>query len=187
MLRYGSGLLIPTLPFLAILLTTNTRGGGFLNAGFYFFWMDTWFYWTHRYLHTRWAWRNIHYVHHALLMPTAFAQDAVHPLEAILQGPSGHHLSTLFMPMHPILLAIGGFSTSFYAIAAHDGRQFDLNDHMKHHTHKHVNYGLYWGFWDNICNTRYDPKSTAKWQRALKDLAEDDDSNTKVPAKKKKN
>eukprot|EP00742_Colponemidia_sp_Colp-10_P000892 GILJ01000969.1.p1 GENE.GILJ01000969.1~~GILJ01000969.1.p1 ORF type:complete len:280 (+),score=23.11 GILJ01000969.1:35-874(+) len=146
-----------------------------LGAAVYFFWMDTWFYWTHRFLHIRWAWRHIHYIHHSLLKPTAFAQDAVHPFEAVLQGPFGHHLATIFVPIHPVAMAVYGFLTAVYAIAAHDGRSLDLNGHMKHHTHKHVNYGLYWGFWDYVCGTRYTPKQTPVWTRALKTLEEDTD------------
>jgi len=141
-------------------------------------------------LHTPWAWRYIHHIHHQFLTPTPFAQDAVHPVEGIVQGPLGHHLITLFTPIHPAAHAFLGFITSVYAIGAHDGtrplrsarsqprwsdpcarelvgpwrllgtpgRSFDWNDHVKHHSHKHVNYGLYWGFWDYVCGTRYDPK-----------------------------
>ena len=134
-------------------------------------------------LHLPWMWKYVHHIHHQFLTPTPFAQDAVHPIEGIVQGPMGHHLITLFVPMHPVAHALFGFLTSVYAIGAHDGmrafascknaarasndqvvrsrcrartgRMFDWNDHVKHHSHKHVNYGLYWGFWDYICGTRY--------------------------------
>jgi len=72
-------------------------------------------------LHTPWAWRYIHHIHHQFLTPTPFAQDAVHPVEGIVQGPLGHHLITLFTPIHPAAHAFLGFVTSVYAIGAHDG------------------------------------------------------------------
>lgn len=129
-----------------------------MNLFVYLFVFDTWFYWTHRLLHVTWFWNQIHYVHHQFSEPSAFAQDAVHWFEGLLQGPLGHMLTTLVYPMHPIAVNAFGFLTSIYALLAHDGRILDINDHMKHHHYKSCNYGLYWGFWDYICGTRYSRK-----------------------------
>lgn len=129
---------------------------------------DTWFYWTHRLLHMRKPinfWTPIHTIHHDIVNPTAFAQDATHPFEALLQGPIGHHLINLIAPIHPVSHALFGFCTSVFAIAAHDAREWDLNDHHKHHHYCHVNFGLYWGLWDYICGTRY---SKGKYERLQK-------------------
>eukprot|EP00160_Parvularia_atlantis_P009898 Unigene1956_Nuclearia_a/m.6089 Unigene1956_Nuclearia_a/g.6089 ORF Unigene1956_Nuclearia_a/g.6089 Unigene1956_Nuclearia_a/m.6089 type:complete len:311 (-) Unigene1956_Nuclearia_a:212-1144(-) len=161
----------------------------------YFFFADTWFYWTHRMLHLKFFWRNVHYLHHSFIEPTAFAQDAVHWFEAVIQGPCGHFLAALIYPMHPVFLAGMGFFTAIYAIAAHDGRALDLNDHTKHHTHKMgydayeikgVNFGLYWGFWDHVCGTRYDPAKSVPWNphkdAADRQLLSGKDSITKADA-----
>lgn len=149
-----------------------TVGSFLMGLVIYLFWTDTWFYWTHRLLHIKWFWRNVHYLHHSFLQPTAFAQDAVHPFEALIQGPCGHFIASMLFPMHPIFLAAIGFFTAAYAIAAHDGRSLDLNSHTRHHTHKlgagtweirGVNFGLWWGFWDWVCGTRYDEKACVAW------------------------
>ncbi|CAF1554327.1 unnamed protein product [Rotaria magnacalcarata] len=122
---------------------------------------DAWFYWTHRALHeSKYLWDHIHTTHHAFKNPTAFCQDAVHPLEGLVQGPVGHYLTVLVMPVHPIALAFFGLFTSCFAIAAHDGRLGDLNHHYAHHNKgkgrlQNFNYGLYWALWDLICGTRY--------------------------------
>jgi len=135
----------------------------------YMFLFDTWFYWTHRFLHIRWPiniWKSIHVIHHTIVAPTAFAQDATHPFEALLQGPMGHHLINLLAPIHPVSHAIFGFCTAIFAIAAHDARQYDLNSHHKHHYYAFVNFGLYWALWDWICGTRYQEgkyKKLKKW------------------------
>jgi len=124
----------------------------------YLFWFDSWFYWTHRLLHLRKPfnfWYHVHRHHHQFVDPTAFAQDAVHPFEAILQGPMGHYFITLLFPLHPVVHAVFGFLTSLYAIAAHDARSLDLNDHVKHHHYKSCNFALYWAFWDYVCLTRF--------------------------------
>lgn len=93
---------------------------------------------------------------HNFVNPTAFAQDAVHPLEGVLQGPMGHYFCALVFPMHPVAHAVFGFLTSLYAIAAHDGRAWDLSGHTQHHHHKDLNFGLY-GCWDCVCNSRFSP------------------------------
>ncbi|KAL0480915.1 delta7-sterol 5-desaturase [Acrasis kona] len=136
-----------------------------MNVLTYLFVFDTWFYWTHRFLHQKWWWKNVHVVHHKFMKPSAFAQDAVHPFEAVFQGPMGHHLVSLVYPMHPIVMAVMGAGTAIYASAAHDGRAGDLNDHNKHHTFMNVNFGLYWGVWDYICGTRYDAKKRPAYKK----------------------
>jgi len=131
------------------------------NALIYGFIFDSWFYWTHRALHeSQYLWDKIHTTHHAFKNPSAFCQDAVHPLEGLVQGPVGHYLAALVMPVHPIALAFFGLFTSCYAIAAHDGRLGDFNHHYAHHDKgkgrlHNFNYGLYWPLWDLICGTRY--------------------------------
>jgi len=127
----------------------------------YVFWFDTWFYWSHRWLHDfDFLWRNIHLVHHQFKEPSAFAQFAVHPFESALQGPVGHYLATFFFPIHPIALSLFGFAGSVFALAAHDGRRGDLNSHYYHHSKGrgrlcYFNLGYVTPFWDQICGTRW--------------------------------
>lgn len=130
------------------------------NLACYVFIFDTWFFWTHRALHLRGPffnfWKNIHLVHHQFVEhTTAFAQDATHWFEALVQGPMGHGLIYALVPMHPLAGQLFGFLTATYALGAHDGRWFDWNNHIKHHHYVNVNFGLYWGFWDYICGTRW--------------------------------
>ncbi|KAL4432996.1 hypothetical protein ABPG74_005369 [Tetrahymena malaccensis] len=127
-----------------------------LNIIVYMFCFDTWFWFTHVLFHHPFLWKHVHVFHHQFVEPTAFGQDAVHPLEAIVQGPFGHFMCTLFYPMHPVAHSVFGLLTSFYAIFAHDGR-WDPNFHIAHHHYNDVNFGLYWGFWDKIFGTRYNP------------------------------
>jgi len=129
-----------------------------LNLMSYMFIYDTWFYWTHRALHLPYFWKTIHHYHHSFIETTGFGQDSVALVEAIVQGPMGHHLVSLCVPMHATYHALFGFLTSIFAIAAHDGRKYDLNSHRKHHEFTSCNFGLYWSFWDNICGTRYSPE-----------------------------
>jgi len=127
----------------------------------YVWWFDTWFYWSHRWLHDfDFLWNNVHYLHHQFKEPSCFAQFAVHPIEAMLQGPIGHFSATLFFPFHPVTISIFGFLGSLWAIAAHDGRQFDFNHHYYHHSKGrgrfiYFNLGFITPFWDSLCGTRW--------------------------------
>lgn len=57
------------------------------NVLVYGFIFDSWFYWTHRALHeSQYLWDKIHTTHHGFKNPSAFCQDAVHPLEGLVQG-----------------------------------------------------------------------------------------------------
>jgi len=152
----------PHLPFDGYWETRRYTMGWFvINLAVYMLWMDSFFYWSHRLMHITWPvnlWWHIHRHHHQFVEPSAFAQDAVHPLEALLQGPFPHFLTFTFHPLHPVSASVFGFLTSVFAIAAHDGRSLDLNDHCKHHHFKHCNYGLYWGLWDYLMGTRFSSK-----------------------------
>lgn len=149
----------PHMPYYGYYETHPYTFGEFIkNLLIYMFVFDTWFYWTHRLLHLPWFWKKVHYLHHQFTEPTAFAQDAVHWFEAILQGPMGHFLPTVIYPMHPVAISIFGFLSSIYALFAHDGRAMDLNDHVKHHHYRKCNFALYWALWDYICDTRYNTK-----------------------------
>ena len=93
---------------------------------------DTWFYWSHFALHEiDWVWHSIHFFHHQYKEPSAFAQFAVHPVEAALQGPVGHFLVQLWFPVHPVQLAVMGFLSSAWAFAAHDWRWGDFTSHVR--------------------------------------------------------
>ncbi len=90
----------------------------------------------------------------------SFAQFAVHPIEAALQGPVGHFCVQLWFPVHPIQLALMGFLSSAWAFAAHDGRGGDFNSHYFHHSKgrgrvHYFNLGFLTPFWDVVMGTRW--------------------------------
>jgi len=157
----------------------------------YIFWFDTWFYWSHRWLHDYdILWNKVHYIHHQFKEPSCFAQFAVHPFEASLQGPVGHYLGTLFFPFHPVALALFGFLSSAWAIAAHDGRGGDFNSHYYHHSKGrgrfiYFNLGFVTPFWDVYCGTRWseDHPKWVEWkQKQGKSIFDTrDGSNSGIP------
>eukprot|EP00899_Mesostigma_viride_P018856 jgi/Mesvir1/26972/Mv20686-RA.1 len=62
-------------------------------------------YWIHRWLHTDWAYKHIHYMHHEFSAPMGFAASYAHPIEVLalglpaFLGPAltGCHLVTIWI------------------------------------------------------------------------------------------
>ncbi len=133
----------------------------------YLFAHDTWFYWTHRWMHLPWLFRIAHAVHHDSRPPTAWAAMSFHPIEA-LTGAIVIPLLVLLIPVHVGVLAIILTIMTIMGVSNHMGwEMFPRNmvngplghglitatHHQKHHDKYRGNYGLYFRFWDKICGT----------------------------------
>lgn len=127
---------------------------------------DTWFYWTHRLLHTRAFW-PIHQLHHQSRTPTVLTAYAFHPLEALVNGAFILPASLITPLSYPVLVA---FMVTMIArnAMAHGGREVfpagrdghprlgwmtTVTHHDLHHQRGAGNYGLYFSFWDRIMGT----------------------------------
>ena len=53
---------------------------------FFIYLDDFLFYWSHRALHTRWLYRNVHAVHHRIMTPWAVTGHDMHVIEFVLIG-----------------------------------------------------------------------------------------------------
>lgn len=128
---------------------------------------DTWFYWTHRWLHRPRAFRLAHAVHHASRPPTAWAAMSFHPLEA-LTGAIVIPALILLIPIHVgALLVVLGVMT-LMGVTNHMGWELfparlvagraggwliTASHHHRHHLNYGGNYGLYFRVWDRLCGT----------------------------------
>lgn len=75
----------PLTPYYGYYTTNNfTVFDFFANIFVYMFAFDTWFFLTHIMLHHPYLMKTVHRYHHEFVEPSAFAQDAVHPIEAII-------------------------------------------------------------------------------------------------------
>ncbi len=128
---------------------------------------DTWFYWTHRLMHRPWWFKAAHAVHHESRPPTAWAAMSFHPWEA-LTGAIVIPVLVFVIPLHISALATVLMIMTVMGITNHMGWEifpkFMVNGmlgnwlitathHQKHHEIYRGNYGLYFRFWDKICNT----------------------------------
>lgn len=128
---------------------------------------DSWFYWTHRWLHRPKPFRLAHAVHHASRPPTAWAAMSFHPLEAVT-GAAVIPLLVLVIPIHAGALLFVLAVMTVMGVANHLGWEpfprrlvegrlggwlITASHHHRHHSDFRCNYGLYFRLWDRLCGT----------------------------------
>ncbi len=133
----------------------------------YLFAHDTWFYWTHRWMHRPGPFKLAHAVHHASKPPTAWAAMAFHPVEA-LTGAVAIPLLVFAIPVHVGALGLVLTVMTVMGVTNHMGWEvfpgfmwsgrlggwlITASHHQRHHDQYRCNYGLYFRFWDRVCGT----------------------------------
>jgi Delta7-sterol 5-desaturase len=128
---------------------------------------DTWFYWTHRYMHGAKSMRWGHAVHHASRPPTAWAAMSFSVAES-LSGAIIIPLLVFLIPIHVAMLGVVLAIMTIMGITNHMGWEMfpkivvngplgrwliTASHHQKHHDAYRGNYGLYFRFWDRLCGT----------------------------------
>lgn len=128
---------------------------------------DTWFYWTHRWMHRPKLFRAAHAVHHASRPPTAWAAMSFHPLEA-LTGAVVIPALVFIVPIHAGALLVVLLIMTVMGVTNHMGWEIfppqavqgragqwliTASHHQRHHREYGCNYGLYFRFWDRLCGT----------------------------------
>lgn len=128
---------------------------------------DTWFYWTHRWMHVPRWFRIAHAVHHASRPPTAWAAMSFHPIEA-LTGAVVIPLLVFVIPIHPAALGLVLTIMTVMGVTNHMGWEMmpaflsrgplgawliTASHHQRHHDLYGCNYGLYFRHWDRLCGT----------------------------------
>jgi len=128
---------------------------------------DTWFYWTHRWMHRPGPFRLAHAVHHASRPPTAWAAMAFHPIEAVT-GAVAIPLLVFVIPIHVGALGLVLTVMTVMGVTNHMGWELfprflwagplggwliTASHHQRHHDRYGCNYGLYFRHWDRWCGT----------------------------------
>jgi len=133
----------------------------------YLFAQDTWFYWTHRWMHRPAPFRIAHAVHHASRPPTAWAAMSFHPIEA-LTGAIVIPALVFVVPIHVGMLGAVLTVMTVMGITNHMGWELfpqrlvqsrlghwiiTASHHHRHHESYRCNFGLYFRVWDHLCGT----------------------------------
>jgi sterol desaturase/sphingolipid hydroxylase (fatty acid hydroxylase superfamily) len=140
---------------------------------------DTYFYWTHRLMHTRLLFKYTHAGHHQSITPTPWAIYAFQPGEAIIQF-LGIMALVIFVPLHPVILfGFLAYDTQINT-AGHCGfeiaprwfaqsrwfRGFStVTHHDAHHTNYRKNFGSFFNIWDRLMGTFLDAQTIPEEQK----------------------
>ncbi len=129
---------------------------------------ETYFYWTHRWMHIPSVFRCVHRVHHLSRNPSPWAAFSFHPYEGVIEAiilP----LLVFFIPVHPVVLLSFFLMMTVMSITNHLGVEIypkgaatnwfgkwwiGPTHHYQHHSKITCNYGLYFTFWDHWCGTQ---------------------------------
>lgn len=138
-----------------------------LSLALYLFLYDTWFYWTHRWMHRPAVFRRVHAIHHASRPPTAWAAMSFHPVEAAIVGLFVPAL-VFVIPIQTGVLGLVLMIMTVMGITNHMGWELfpralvhtgvghgliTASHHHRHHELYRCNYGLFFRFWDHLCGT----------------------------------
>lgn len=130
---------------------------------------DTYFYWTHRWMHHRLLFPLFHRVHHLSNNPSPWAAYAFAPAEAVVEAGI-FPLTVMLLPIHPLAFALFMLWQIVFNVAGHTGFEFHpgwlmktplrlvLNtptNHVMHHEKMRGNYGLYFNIWDRLMGTNH--------------------------------
>lgn len=123
---------------------------------------DTYFYWTHRWLHRPGIYERYHAIHHASLRPSPWASFSFHPVESVINALAIPFIA-LFLPLHPVVILVHLTLMTLSAITNHMGFEvlprtalhrwwgkalISGVHHTLHHRYFRTNYGLFFSFWD---------------------------------------
>ncbi len=128
---------------------------------------DVWFYGWHRLLHTPWAFKHIHSVHHRSVEVSPFSSYSFHPIEGFILGGWIYPVALvvpIYLPMLAALQVVGLSNN----VMAHLGYELfpkwlvrvpglrwinSATFHSMHHTRVNGNYGLMLRVWDRLLGT----------------------------------
>ena len=157
--------------WLKVYLNIGSHGWGYLalSTVVLIFAHDTYFYWTHRFMHLKAVFPLVHRVHHLSHTPTPWAAFAFHPIEAVIEAGI-FPLVAAFMPLHPLAAVVWLFYMTAMNVLGHCGfeilpRGFTRHPitrwhnttvhHNMHHRFVHCNYSLYYNVWDRLMGTNH--------------------------------
>lgn len=128
---------------------------------------DTYFYWTHRFMHSPTIFKIVHKTHHLSYNPTPWAAFSFHPLEAIL-SVGIIPVIVFTIPCHPFALFSFLTFMTIINVMGHLGYEIfpkgfinssigkwqnTSTNHNIHHQKSNSNFGLYFTFWDRVMGT----------------------------------
>lgn len=131
---------------------------------------DTYFYWTHRFMHLKKVYPHVHLIHHHSTNPTPWAAYAFHPYEGIINYVI-LTIMVMIIPTHIDAVIAWLMFSIVENVMGHLGFEFfkegftqhklkglsnTTTHHNMHHSHFNCNYGLYFNVWDQLMGTNHE-------------------------------
>lgn len=128
---------------------------------------DTYFYWTHRWMHQPHIYNYVHRTHHSGTDPSPFTALSFQPAEALIQHVLLYSLH-LLIPLHISVFIMWQVSAVLNNALAHLGYELypknwtkipflkyktTSTHHNMHHQDFHGNYSIYFTWWDKMMGT----------------------------------
>ncbi len=152
-----------------VYLDINEYGMGyFIGSIFVFaFFIDTWFYWAHRLMHTNEFLKKVHNVHHRSYNVTPVTSYSFNIVEGVI-NMMPYWVILFLIPWHPLALFIFSLFGIFYIGYIHLGYDFGYSwrrdhpilkwfysstHHSIHHQRYDGNFAVYFTFWDKLMGT----------------------------------
>jgi len=136
---------------------------------------DTCYYWAHRLMHWKKAYKHVHKVHHEYNVTVSIAMEYTHPAEFLFADllPAKIGCKLLGGRNHFATFMIWGTIRIFGALDSHCGYEFPWSPygmpyfrsskfHNLHHANVEGNYGSVLPLWDYICGTTINEKQKVK-------------------------
>lgn len=143
--------------------------------------LDTYFYWTHRFMHHPKFYKFFHLTHHRSHNPTPFTAYSFAPSEAVLVYIFAP-VFFILVPMHKTAFISAMLIQIFRNAIAHCGYEIfprgwtkhpilgiftTVTHHDLHHEKSDGNYAFYFTFWDRVMGTEH-PEYHERFERATR-------------------
>ena len=130
---------------------------------------DTYFYWTHRWMHHPKIFRWVHRTHHLSTNVSPWASYAFSVPEAFVQAGIGAVI-IFTLPIHPLAFWIFMIWQVGFSVFGHCGYELyptwfmrswlgkvfnTVTHHSQHHEVNRANFSLYFNFWDRLMGTNH--------------------------------
>ena len=117
---------------------------------------DIYFYITHRILHLKYFYKNIHKKHHEWIIPSAISATYAHPIEHLISNIGAVYIPLVITNAHLYTYLFYQTLGIFNAVLSHSNYNFINNSHNIHHKKFNYNFGL--GYTDDIFKTNFKKK-----------------------------
>jgi sterol desaturase/sphingolipid hydroxylase (fatty acid hydroxylase superfamily) len=125
---------------------------------------DTWFYWLHRLIHSRWLFRVVHMWHHKTTAPEVWSNNSDLLIDTLFLQ-SYWLIAHFLIPIAPVVLALHKLYDQFTGVMGHSGYEhagriawppspiLSVTHHDQHHRYSSCNYATHFSLWDRLLGT----------------------------------